>query len=109
MRIFEFDFENTQHFAEEEEFLILWRPMRSRLARTCNMPAYLECNEEFLQVCNTFSVNGRNINGVYYFKARNMDEFEDLSHTLNEMGIPHLLAEKEFAAATTEQNFGNSN
>ena len=103
MKAIKFDFTNTSHLMCEDCF-ILWRPIRSILFRTCLIPEELKNNKEFTEVCNTLSVNGKAINGVYYFKIKSHDDFYDLSMTFTHMGIEHLFAEPDVTVGATSNN-----
>lgn len=96
MRIFNLNFDRTDHFGNSKR-LILFKPFKSSLYRTCNIPETVRYNKEFFEVCNTLSANKGPINGVYYFKGRTFDEVYDLSLTLDCMDIDHLFIVPDYS------------
>jgi hypothetical protein len=93
MKPFTLSFGEAASFYQLTSDLILFRPIMSKLFRTCYIPERYKSNEEFIQVCNTLSVNKKPIKGVYYFKVTSFEDFENLSMTFFHMGVEHIFAE----------------
>jgi len=87
------DFSGTDQFKDFPDLLLL-KPIGSILYRAI-IPDHLKTNEEFIQVCNTLSVNNKPIRGTYYFKANCFDDFKDLSETFAHMGIDHFFVQPD--------------
>ena len=101
--IFHFNFESAEYFSEIKKTLILFRPIKSKLFRICNFLPELKNNKEFIQVCNTLSVNKKPTQGTYFFKVESMNDFEDISNIFNYMGIEHVFAELDIAPIIQEK------
>lgn len=98
MKVFKFDFTNTEPFGsfkESPDTLLLWRPLKSTLFRTCNWPASVNDNQLLLQMFDEISVNKKPLNGVYYFQIKSIDAFTDFASILFNMGIEHIFIEPE--------------
>lgn len=96
MKIFYLDFTNTEHFENDAE-VILFRPTRSRIFRTCCIPQFVFDNKEWIEVFNTLSIHKGPRDDVYYFHVPDHERFAELGQTFALMDLPYQFAEPEIS------------
>lgn len=107
MRKTELDFTGVEPFRDDDEILFLFRPFRSKIFRTCNMPMELRKNVEFVQVANALSIHRGIFKGVYYFLTKDAEDMILLAKIFAYMNIRHIFVEPEFSELSPETTRNN--
>lgn len=103
----ELDFNGVEPFMDNDEILFLFRPFRSKIFRTCNMPGTIKDDSEFVQVANTLSIHGRSLKGTYYFRTEDAEALAILAEIFHHMEIPHIFVEPDFSEVAPDKSILN--